>query len=56
MMKKKLIIAGISAAAAAICFAAGLFIVSHAGRVSYSGSFAADVQSKVANDHSEKKS
>jgi penicillin amidase len=46
-MKKKLIIAGISTAVAAVCFAAGLLIVRHAGEVSYSGTIIADVQSRV---------
>jgi penicillin amidase len=46
-MKKKLIIAGIISAVAALCFAAVFLIIRHAGKVSYSGAFTADVQERV---------
>jgi penicillin amidase len=46
-MKKKLVIAGIIAAGAALCAALVFFIILHAGRISYSGTFTADVQDRV---------
>lgn len=46
-MKKKIIIAGISVAAAVLLAAAGWMALRHIGRISYSGSFGGAVKSQV---------
>ncbi len=46
-MKKKIVIAGISLAAAAACVAGVLSFIHYSGRISYSGSFAAGVRDRV---------
>ncbi|MBP7738625.1 MAG: penicillin acylase family protein [Spirochaetes bacterium] len=47
-MKKKILIAGISVAAAVLLAGAGWLVLRHTGRISYSGSFTGAVKSQVA--------